>query len=78
MESIWGTDCLELFQAGPRICLGKEMAFIQMKSITASVLREFKFKVDPDFKPKFVDTLTAKMEIGLPVRVEKREHLKGV
>ncbi|GLJ53567.1 hypothetical protein SUGI_1142660 [Cryptomeria japonica] len=67
-----------VFQAGPRICLGKEMAFIQMKSIAASVLREFKFKVDPDFKPKFVATLTAKMETGLPVRVEKREHLKGI
>nr|POF05733.1 cytochrome p450 94a1 [Quercus suber] len=27
-----------VFQAGPRICLGKDMAYIQMKSIAASVM----------------------------------------
>lgn len=27
-----------VFHAGPRICLGKEMAYIQMKSIVAAVL----------------------------------------
>ncbi|WCJ23106.1 Cytochrome P450 94A1 [Euphorbia peplus] len=31
-----------IFQAGPRICLGKEMAFMQMKRLVAGVLSKFK------------------------------------
>ena len=30
------------FQAGPRVCLGKEMAFLQMKRMVAGVLGRFK------------------------------------
>ena len=37
-----------VFQAGPRICLGKEMAFLQMKRVVAGVLR--RFKVVPAFE----------------------------
>ncbi|PRQ24051.1 putative cytochrome P450 [Rosa chinensis] len=31
-----------MFQAGPRICLGKEMSFLQMKRVVAEVLKRFK------------------------------------
>ncbi|KAK4788022.1 hypothetical protein SAY86_019341 [Trapa natans] len=31
-----------VFQCGPRICLGKEMAYVHMKSIVAAVMEEFK------------------------------------
>ncbi|KAJ6352307.1 hypothetical protein OIU76_001508 [Salix suchowensis] len=31
-----------VFQAGPRICLGKDMAFLQMKRVVAGILRRFK------------------------------------
>ncbi|XP_057869136.2 cytochrome P450 94A2-like [Cryptomeria japonica] len=30
-----------IFHVGPRVCLGKEMAFIQMKSIVASIIHSF-------------------------------------
>ena len=30
-----------MFHAGPRMCLAKEMAYVEMKSIVASVLEEF-------------------------------------
>jgi fatty acid omega-hydroxylase len=63
-----------VFQAGPRICLGKEMAFLQMKRVVAGVLR--RFKVVPAFEegvePVLVSYLTAKMKDGLPVRLLKR------
>ncbi|MCE3050402.1 hypothetical protein HAX54_047125, partial [Datura stramonium] len=42
---ICGQRCMEaypVFQAGPRICLGKEMAFLQMKSLVAAILQRFK------------------------------------
>ncbi|GLJ31564.1 hypothetical protein SUGI_0633310 [Cryptomeria japonica] len=61
-----------VFQAGPRVCLGKQTAFIQMKSITASVIEEFSLEVDRNWNPKYVAMITAKMENGLPVRVVKR------
>ncbi|KAK4788852.1 hypothetical protein SAY86_020171 [Trapa natans] len=31
-----------VFHCGPRICLGKEMAYVHMKSIVAAVMGEFK------------------------------------
>jgi cytochrome P450 len=35
-----------VFHAGPRMCLGKEMAYIQMKSVVASILDRFVLKVE--------------------------------
>ncbi|XP_050384746.1 cytochrome P450 94B3 [Argentina anserina] len=63
---------LPVFQAGPRVCLGKEMAFAQMKYVLASVLKRFKIRpVDSD-EPVFVPRLTAHMAGGLNVLVRKR------
>ncbi|GAV64277.1 p450 domain-containing protein [Cephalotus follicularis] len=65
-----------IFQAGPRICLGKDMAFIQMKYIVASILRRFEIiPVSPN-KPVFVPHLTAHMASGLEVLVHKRDQLR--
>lgn len=63
------------FQAGPRICLGKEMAFIQMKYAVASILRRFSIRPVSKDKPIFVPLLTAHMAGGLKVLVSKREKL---
>ncbi|KAM4079829.1 hypothetical protein ACB094_09G144700 [Castanea mollissima] len=61
------------FQAGPRICLGKDMAYNQMKSIAASVIEIFEMEVESrDKVPEFVLALTLRMKNGLPVRVRKR------
>ncbi|GMI98717.1 cytochrome P450, family 94, subfamily B, polypeptide 1 [Hibiscus trionum] len=66
-----------VFQAGPRICLGKEMAFLQMKRVVAGVLRRFKVvpAVDDGFEPLFIVSLTSKMKGGFPVRIEERGDL---
>ena len=61
-----------VFHAGPRICLGKEMAYIQMKSIVASVVEEFELAVDGGYTPRQVASLTLRMADGLPVRVKAR------
>ncbi|KAK0583253.1 hypothetical protein LWI29_035198 [Acer saccharum] len=63
-----------VFQAGPRICLGKEMAFLQMKGVVAGVLRRFKIvpAVEDGFQPQFVASLTAKMKGGFPVAILER------
>lgn len=70
-----------VFHAGPRMCLGKEMAYIQMKSIAASVLERFEIEaVDKDTCPEHLLSLTLRLKNGLPVRVRvvvrERDHVK--
>ncbi|KAI6700842.1 hypothetical protein NL676_015166 [Syzygium grande] len=64
-----------VFQAGPRDCIGKEMAFMQMKYVVASVLRRFEIRPVDRANPVFVPLLTAHMAGGLPVQIRKRERL---
>ncbi|XP_062182905.1 cytochrome P450 CYP94D108-like [Phragmites australis] len=64
-----------VFHAGPRMCLGKEMAYVQMKSIVASVLEEFVVDVKKDAGggvPEHVLSVTLRMKGGLPVQVRRR------
>ncbi|XP_047939537.1 cytochrome P450 94B3-like [Salvia hispanica] len=64
-----------VFQAGPRVCLGKEMAFIQMKYVVASVLRRFELVPVRDEPPVYVPQLTAYMAGGFSVRVRRRGNV---
>ena len=65
-----------VFQAGPRVCLGKEMAFIQMKYVVASILRRYQIRPVRSGQPVFVPRLTAHMAGGLKVFVRRREQLR--
>lgn len=62
-----------IFHAGPRMCLGKDMAYIQMKSIAASVIERFKIEVEnKDMYPEYLLSLTLRMKGGLRVSVKER------
>ncbi|XVF82660.1 hypothetical protein PTKIN_Ptkin16aG0066400 [Pterospermum kingtungense] len=62
-----------IFHAGPRMCLGKDMAYIQMKSIVAAVMERFVVDVQGKDKcPQHLLSLTLRMKGGLPVRVRER------
>ncbi|PUZ54335.1 hypothetical protein GQ55_5G123200 [Panicum hallii var. hallii] len=62
-----------VFHAGPRMCLGKEMAYIQMKSIVACVLERFSFRfVGGEERPGLVLSFTLRMKGGLAMQVDKR------
>ncbi|XP_027346602.1 cytochrome P450 94B3-like [Abrus precatorius] len=62
-----------VFQAGPRVCLGKEMAFIQMEYVVASILNRFVINPVSLDHPVFVPRLTAHMAGGFKVRVHRRQ-----
>ncbi|CAI0457622.1 unnamed protein product [Linum tenue] len=61
-----------IFQAGPRVCLGKEMAFVQMTYVVASILRRFEIRPVSQKRPVYVPLLTAHMAGGLNVLVKRR------
>ncbi|KAL2895807.1 Cytochrome P450 94A1, partial [Bienertia sinuspersici] len=63
-----------VFHAGPRICLGKEMAYLQMKSIAACVVEQFDVDVvDKEKRPDYLLALTLRMKNGLHKNMEKTD-----
>ncbi|KAL6290304.1 hypothetical protein ACE6H2_007814 [Prunus campanulata] len=61
------------FNAGPRICLGKDLAYLQMKSVVASVLLRHRLTLVPGHKVEQKMSLTLFMKHGLMVNVHPRE-----
>ncbi|XP_031499767.1 cytochrome P450 94C1-like [Nymphaea colorata] len=62
-----------VFQAGSRVCLGKEIAFMQMKSVAVTILWRFTIETKPCCRQlKFSPGLTANISGGLPVIVKPR------
>ncbi|KAK2978875.1 hypothetical protein RJ640_030924 [Escallonia rubra] len=62
-----------VFQAGLRVCLGKEMALVELKCVAISFLRRFKIELAaPHRTPRFSPGLTATFSGGLPVLVRER------
>ncbi|XVF79924.1 hypothetical protein PTKIN_Ptkin15bG0029300 [Pterospermum kingtungense] len=56
------------FHAGPRICLGKDFAYRQMKIIATALIRYFRFKLADDTKvATYAITFTLRMKEGLHV-----------
>ncbi|EEF28834.1 cytochrome P450 94C1 [Ricinus communis] len=59
-----------VFQAGLRVCLGKEMALLELKSVAISLLRKFHIELETSYRtPRFSPGLTATFSGGLPVVV---------
>jgi cytochrome P450 len=64
------------FNAGPRLCLGKPLAYLEVKLMLALILRKFQFSQHPDVPVHdgaYVDTLVMPMKGGLKLKVTKRE-----
>ncbi|XP_050369882.1 cytochrome P450 94C1 [Argentina anserina] len=63
-----------VFQAGDRVCLGKELALTEMKCVAATLVGRFDIQVtQPGQALRFAPGLTATVRGGLPVRVSERE-----
>ncbi|GMN43744.1 hypothetical protein TIFTF001_012950 [Ficus carica] len=73
------------FHCGPRMCLGKEMAYVQMKSVAAAVMWEFEvIALDGGgcaenlVNPPYVMSLLLKMRGGFIVRLQRRKQQSSV
>ncbi|XP_031258317.1 cytochrome P450 704C1-like [Pistacia vera] len=63
------------FQAGPRICLGKDFAYRQMKIFSMILLGSYKFKLNDESRPvKYKTALTLHIEGGLHLSVFPRSN----
>lgn len=61
------------FHAGPRICLGKDFAYRQMKIVAMALLRFFIFKLDVETRTVTYKTMfTLHIDKGLPIRAIPR------
>ncbi|XP_008777558.2 cytochrome P450 704C1-like isoform X1 [Phoenix dactylifera] len=64
------------FQAGPRICLGKEFAYRQMKIFAAVLIHFFTFMLSDERKDvKYKSTLTLRIDQGLHLLAYQREPM---
>ncbi|CAF2042296.1 hypothetical protein BRARA_I02172 [Brassica rapa] len=61
-----------VFNGGPRLCLGKTFAYLQMKMVAASILLNYSIKVDQGHLVEPRVTTTLYMKHGLNVRIMKR------
>ncbi|KAK9725981.1 hypothetical protein RND81_05G181700 [Saponaria officinalis] len=61
-----------VFHGGPRVCLGREMAYIQMKSIVASVIEKYEVNLVRKECPNYLLSLTLRIKDGLHVTLKER------
>ncbi|MBA0622718.1 hypothetical protein Godav_008234 [Gossypium davidsonii] len=60
------------FNAGPRTCLGKDLAYLQMKSVASAVLLRYRLSLVPGHKVEQKMSLTLFMKNGLRVYLQPR------
>ncbi|GLT51972.1 hypothetical protein SLA2020_253410 [Shorea laevis] len=60
------------FNAGPRTCLGKDLAYLQMKSVASAVLLRYRLSLVPGHRVEQKMSLTLFMKNGLRVYMHPR------
>jgi cytochrome P450 len=58
------------FGGGPRVCIGMSFAMLEMTTILATLVRDFRFAAVPGFRPGVAPNITLRPKGGLPLRVE--------
>ena len=61
-------------KAGPRICIGKDVAYLQMKVTIALLLRFFHFKLVRNNPVAYKIMFVMSLKHGLNVRITPRRH----
>ena len=64
-----------VFHAGPRSCLGRPLARLELTFACVELLRRYEFEMAWQGERAVGSTLTASIEGGLPVRVKRRSEV---
>ena len=60
------------FSSGPRICIGRHFAMMEMIVILCLILKNYKISICPNYRYSVAINLTMEPKGGLPVRLESR------
>jgi cytochrome P450 len=58
------------FGGGPRICIGMNFALLEMTAILATLVRAFRFREAPGFRPRLAPNITLRPDPGLSLLIE--------
>lgn len=61
------------FNAGPRLCLGQNLAILEIVIAIALMIKRYKFHRVPDHQVIILNLVTLSMKDGMKVTVEKRK-----
>jgi cytochrome P450 len=76
-ETAFNRAAFNPFSYGPTSCIGKTLAFMEIRIVVASIVRNFDMTLEPGFDPVvftngFKDIFTTKLTRHLPVRLHPR------
>ncbi len=63
------------FGGGPRVCIGKDFALMEMALVLATIARKYRLELAPDANVRALPTMTLRPEFGLPMIVRSRAAL---
>ncbi|KAM3354502.1 hypothetical protein ACQJBY_025281 [Aegilops geniculata] len=65
------------FNTGPRTCLGKDMAFVQLKTVAAAVVRNFEVEAMPGHVVEPKISVILHMKNGFKARIKRRQMMNS-
>ena len=62
-----------VFNAGPRVCLGRPLAYLEMQLMMGLLLPRYTFTLIKPHDGKYIQTIVAPLKDGFKVKVGKRK-----
>lgn len=61
------------FSEGPRVCIGRQLALMEMVLIIKNILKSYRIKPNEKTSPSYLIALTLRPKEGMPLDIERRD-----